>query len=134
MIDGSNESPRYLAMACFRLAAIHQKAGKTADATALLKSLAADPDAPADWVVLANRLDKGEKEVQPTPAVGRTQGVYPLLKDKLWYWHSGNGEPYGALCFLPDGKIETAIGTDCVTGWIPMGPSRIRLNQVAGKF
>lgn len=134
MIDESKESPRYLAMARFRLAGIHQSAGRTAEATALLKALAADPDSPADWVVLANRLVKGEQEAQPTPAVGQAQGVFPLLKDKLWYWHSGNGEPYGALRFLPDGKIETTIGIDWVTGWIPMGPNRVRLNQVAGKF
>ena len=138
MIADSGELPRYLAMARFRLATIQWKAGKHAEADALLKALASDPNAPADWVVQAERMLAervgSDRTTFQRNAAGPSSELYEILKDKLWYWHSGNGEPFGALRFHPEGKLETTLGTDWLAGWMPIGANRIRIRKPEGKY
>lgn len=134
MTDDSRESPRYLAIARFRLAKIHQQAGRMDEAKALLKALASDPDAPADWVVQANRILDGSQNVSRRHDSGPHSDTYETLKDKLWYWHSGNGEPFGALRFYPEGRLEATLGVDWLAGWMPVGSNRIKIYKPEGNY
>lgn len=134
MIDESAATPRYLAMARFRLAKIHQQAGRGAEATALLKALASDPNAPADWVVQAKWImDAGTDSASRAKESGAT-ALYDEIKDKLWYWHSGNGKPFGTVRFLPEGRLETTVGVDWLIGWAQVDRRQVRINNVNGKY
>lgn len=137
MIDQSAEGPRHLAIARYRLAKLHLAADRRADAIAGLNALVTDANAPADWVVEARKLIDG---IQPKPSAEATALVHDIharIKDKVWYWHAGknlHGEPFGALKFLADGKVETTIGLEWVVGWAPMGGDRFKVIQIEGKY
>jgi ankyrin repeat protein len=133
LIDQAADGPRHLAVARFRLAKLHQAAGRLADALTQLKAITADPDAPADWVVQANKLIEAASPASSRVTIMPPSAIYERLKDRLWYWHSGTGEPLGALRFLPDGKLETTCGVEALARWLPMGGNRFRMIQNDGR-
>jgi ankyrin repeat protein len=137
LIDQSADQPRNLAFARFRLAKLNAAAGRDAEALALLKALATDPNAPADWIAQAsNWIAALERPVsrsnhEPSP------GISERIEGKLWDWHETpdlHGDSYGTLRFLPDGNVETTCGVNWVTRWAPMGGNRFKIFQVEGKF
>ncbi|MCB1132642.1 MAG: ankyrin repeat domain-containing protein [Verrucomicrobiae bacterium] len=132
IINESADAPRNQAFARFRLAKIHLTAGRETEALALLQAITTDDKAPAEWVAEARPLVDATRVVDPPVASGKPFDVSKRLLDKLWYWHSGDGEPFGALRFLPDGRIETTLGVNFITGWVPMGGNRFRVTNRSG--
>jgi ankyrin repeat protein len=132
IIDESADAPRNHAVARFRLAKIHLAANRQAEALALLQAITTDPKAPADWAAEARRLMDTTRVVDPRVAPDRPFDVSERLMGKLWYWNSGDGEPFGALRFLPDGRMETTLGANFLAGWMPMGKNQFRVTNKNG--
>ncbi len=138
MIDQSADQPRNLAFARFRLAKLHAAAGRDAEALALLKALATDPNAPADWIAQAsNWIAALERPVSRSTFQSSRSDVSKRIEGKLWDCysvHEPNGEPYGTLRFLPDGKVETTLNVDWLTRWSPMEGNRFRIYQSSYQY